>query len=75
MYAQLKTRLHQGGADSSGGELPVPSGVQAQAKIARVGILKRDLPESPKLEEVAPGSRMGSPVPRCRNWNPWGEVA
>lgn len=30
--------------------------------------------ESEKLEEVTPSSRMGSPVPRRRNWNPWGEV-
>lgn len=62
------------GADSSGSELPVPSGVQAQAKIAHGRDTQRDPHESDKLEEVTPGSKMGSPVPRCRNWNPWGEV-
>lgn len=39
-----------------------------------MGGYSKGIHPSGKLEEVVPGSKVGSPVPRCRNWNPWGEV-
>lgn len=50
--------------------------VVCKAKLGEpmVVTLKGGPHESEKLEEVTLSSRAGSPVPRRRNWNPWGEV-
>lgn len=45
----------------------------SHARRAHGGTLEGDPHESEKRGS-APGPRMGLPVPRRRNWKPWGEV-